>query len=77
MAGHNEVESKYNPKSIMDETWEKFRFADIDVNALFWLQNNNYTDNHCYRKQTDTTAMNTKTREVHTFTADTVIYDRY
>ena len=75
--GHNEIESKHNPKSVLEDEWEQMKFSDIDVNHLFWLQNFASNTNHAYRKQTDRTALNTKTREIHTFDGDTTIYDRY
>jgi hypothetical protein len=72
---HNEIESKYNPKSIMDDDFEQHRFSDIDVNMLFWLHTGR-DNNHAYRKLDDNSAQNTITRNVERFSYDTVVYER-
>ena len=53
---------RYNPASIGSE-FEEHLFDDINIGEIFRLYANNDMETQLYRKETETEAMNVKTRE--------------
>ena len=60
---NNPTEDRYNPNSIGSE-FEEHLFDDINIGEIFRLYDNNNEETQLYRKETETEAMNVKTREV-------------
>ena len=54
---------RYNPASIGSE-FEEHLFDDINIGEIFRLYDNNNAETQLYRKETETEAMNVRTREV-------------
>ena len=57
------TEDRYNPAPIGSE-FESHLFDDINIGEIFRLYDNNNEETQLYRKETETEAMNVKTREV-------------
>ena len=61
---NNPIEDRYNPPGLKVE-FEKFKFADINVDELVWFSDNaNPNKNNAFRKINESQAQNTKTREI-------------
>ena len=67
------TQDKYNPTSIGSE-FEQHLFDDINIGEIFRLYDNNNEETQLYRKETETEAMNVKTREVSVQNKRTVVY---
>ena len=59
---NNPTEDRYNPNPIGSE-FESNLFDDINIGEIFRLYDNNNEETQLYRKETETEAMNVKTRE--------------
>ena len=59
---NNPTTDRYNPASIGSE-FESHLFDDINIGEIFRLYDNNNEETQLYRKETETEAMNVKTRE--------------
>ena len=70
---NNPTEDRYNPISIGSE-FENNLFDDINIGEIFRLYDNNNEETQLYRKETETEAMNVKTREVFVQNKRTVVY---
>ena len=70
---NNPAEDRYNPQGIGSE-FENHLFDDINVGEIFRLYDNNDAETQLYRKETETEAMNVKTREVLTPDRNTIVY---
>ena len=67
----------YNPPSAYAVDFEKFRFSDIPTDELFWLSDSpNSNTNTAHRKISETEGMNTKTRQISTFSISTITYQK-
>ena len=64
---------RYNPASIGSE-FEEHLFDDINIGEIFRLYDNNDAETQLYRKETETEAMNVKTRKVFAPDVKTVVY---
>ena len=64
---------RYNPTSIGSE-FENHLFDDINIGEIFRLYDNNNEETQLYRKETETEAMNVKTREVFAPDKRTTVY---
>ena len=60
---NNPAEDRYNPNPIGSE-FENHLFDDINIGEIFRLYDNNNAETQLYRKETETEAMNVRTREV-------------
>ena len=67
------TEDRYNPASIGSE-FEEHLFDDINIGEIFRLYDNNNEETQLYRKDTETEAMNVKTREVSVQDKRTKVY---
>ena len=70
MPSNNQAQDRYNAPSVRSTDWNDFYYSDLEVNELFWLNNNSADGNrnHAHRKLTDTgECMNLITREVKMF----------
>ena len=67
------TEDRYNPASIGSE-FENHLFDDINIGEIFRLYDNNNEETQLYRKETETEAMNVKTREVFVQDKRAVVY---
>ena len=56
------TEDRYNPAPIGSE-FENHLFDDINIGEIFRLYDNNNEETQLYRKETETGAVNVKTRE--------------
>ena len=56
------AQDRYNPNPIGSE-FENNSFDDINIGEIFRLYDNNNEETQLYRKETETEAMNVKTRE--------------
>ena len=70
---NNPTTDRYNPASIGSE-FESHLFDDINIGEIFRLHDNNNEETQLYRKETETEAVNVKTRETVEFSAKTVVY---
>ena len=70
---NNPTEDRYNPNSIGSE-FEEHLFDDINIGEIFRLYDNNNEETQLYRKETETEAMNVKTREVSVQDKRTTVY---
>ena len=70
---NNPTEDRYNPASIGSE-FENHLFDDINIGEIFRLYGNNNEKTQLYRKETETEAMNVKTRKVFAPDVKTVVY---
>ena len=70
---NNPVEDRYNPQGIGSE-FENHLFDDINIGEIFRLYDNNNEETQLYRKETETEAMNVKTREVFVPDKRTTVY---
>ena len=70
---NNPAEDRYNPEEIGSE-FENHLFDDINVGEIFRLYDNNNEETQLYRKETETEAMNVKTRNVFAPDVKTVVY---
>ena len=64
---------RYNPASIGSE-FEEHLFDDINIGEIFRLYDNNNEETQLYRKETETEAMNVRTREVSVQGKRTAVY---
>ena len=67
------TEDRYNPAPIGSE-FEEHLFDDINIGEIFRLYGNNNEETQLYRKETETEAMNVKTRKVFAPDVKTVVY---
>ena len=67
------TEDRYNPAPIGSE-FEEHLFDDINIGEIFRLYANNDMETQLYRKETETEAMNVKTREVSVQNKRTTVY---
>ena len=67
------TEDRYNPSPIGSE-FEEHLFDDINIGEIFRLYANNNEETQLYRKETETEAMNVKTREVSVQGKRTAVY---
>ena len=67
------TEDRYNPAPIGSE-FESQLFDDINIGEIFRLYDNNDEETQLYRKETETEAMNVRTREVFTPDRKTTVY---
>ena len=67
------TEDRYNPSPIGSE-FESHLFDDINIGEIFRLYDNNNEETQLYRKETETEAMNVKTREVFVQGKRTIVY---
>ena len=67
------TEDRYNPSPIGSE-FENHLFDDINIGEIFRLYDNNNAETQLYRKETETEAMNVKTRKVFAPDVKTVVY---
>ena len=70
---NNPAEDRYNPQGIGSE-FENHLFDDINIGEIFRLYANNNEETQLYRKETETEAMNVKTREVSVQGKRTAVY---
>ena len=70
---NNPTTDRYNPASIGSE-FEEHLFDDINIGEIFRLYDNNNEETQLYRKETETEAMNVKTREVFVQDKRAVVY---
>ena len=70
---NNPTEDRYNPTSMGSE-FEEHLFDDINIGEIFRLYDNNNEETQLYRKDTETEAMNVKTREVSVQDKRTKVY---
>jgi hypothetical protein len=70
---NNPTTDRYNPASIGSE-FESHLFDDINIGEIFRLYDNNNEETQLYRKETETEAMNVKTRNVFAPDVKTVVY---
>ena len=70
---NNPAEDRYNPNPIGSE-FESNLFDDINIGEIFRLYDNNDAETQLYRKETETEAMNVKTRNVFSPDVKTVVY---
>jgi hypothetical protein len=74
---NNPSQDRYNPKGTLGADFEYFKFSEIPVGELVWFSDDpNSNRNHAYRKLTETTAMDTKTQEIHTITTNAHSYQK-
>ena len=74
---NNLPQDTYNPPSTTAIDFEEYRFSDIPLDELFWLNKNpNPSENNAYRKDSDTEGMNTKTRLVSSFERSLKVYQK-
>ena len=67
------TEDRYNPAPIGSE-FEEHLFDDINIGEIFRLYGNNNEETQLYRKETETEAINVKTREVSVPEKRTTVY---
>ena len=67
------TQDRYNPSSIGSE-FEEHLFDDINIGEIFRLYDNNNEETQLYRKETETEAMNVRTREVFVPEKRTTVY---
>ena len=67
------TEDRYNPAPIGSE-FESHLFDDINIGEIFRLYDNNNEETQLYRKETETEAMNVKTRKVFVPDKRTTVY---
>ena len=67
------AQDRYNPNLIGSE-FENNSFDDINIGEIFRLYDNNNEETQLYRKETETEAMNVKTREVFAPDRNTTVY---
>ena len=70
---NNPTQDRYNPNPIGSE-FENHLFDDINIGEIFRLYDNNDAETQLYRKETETEAMNVKTREVLALDRNTTVY---
>ena len=70
---NNPTQDRYDPNLIGSE-FENHLFDDINIGEIFRLYDNNDAETQLYRKETETEAMNVKTREVLTPDRNTIVY---
>ena len=70
---NNPTTDRYNPASIGSE-FESHLFDDINIGEIFRLYDNNNAETQLYRKETETEAMNVRTREVFVPDKRTTVY---
>ena len=64
MAENDSVNDRYNPPSIDQMDFQSAKFDDLEINDLFWLEDNLNNSNHAYRKLNENQSLNTITRHV-------------
>ena len=77
MAENNQANDRYNPPSVAQagNDFESIKFSEVEETDLFWLKQGG-GDNPAYRKISHTEAGNTKTRVLHTFGLQDVVFQR-
>ena len=70
---NNPTQDRYDPNLIGSE-FENHLFDDINIGEIFRLYDNNDAETQLYRKETETEAMNVKTREVFVPEKRTTVY---
>ena len=62
---NNPAQDRYNPQGVNKEDWEQHKYDDMPNGEIFYMEANRNTNNHAYRKSSDTQAINTKMQTVH------------
>tara|TARA_Y100000593_G_C4152794_1_gene257928 strand:+ start:312 stop:545 length:234 start_codon:yes stop_codon:yes gene_type:complete len=74
---NNLPQDMYNPPSSSAIDFEEFRFSEVPMDELFWLNKNvDSNKNTAHRKVSDTEGLNTKTRIVSNFLKESVVYQK-
>ncbi|MBC8428176.1 MAG: hypothetical protein H8D94_01760 [Candidatus Pelagibacter sp.] len=77
MAGNNQAQDRYNPPPMNQNDFESYKFVDIPIDELFWLNTSNRSSsNNAYRKINESEGMNTKTREIKSFDRHTPAFQK-
>ena len=77
MPDNNHTQDLYNPPGTNTNDWDTIRFSEIDVSDLFWFsQSPNGEVNNCHRKLDESSAQNTKSREIITVSNTTTVYQK-
>tara|TARA_R110002020_G_scaffold46024_5_gene131203 strand:- start:5157 stop:5390 length:234 start_codon:yes stop_codon:yes gene_type:complete len=74
---NNLPQDMYNPPSSSAIDFEEFRFSEVPMDELFWLNTNaNPNENNAHRKISEVEGLNTKTRLVSNFAKESVVYQK-
>ena len=74
---NNLPQDMYNPPSSSAIDFEEFRFSEVPMDELFWLNtNDNSNENNAHRKISEVEGLNTKTRLVSNFAKESVVYQK-
>ncbi len=76
MPNNDLTRDSYNPPGINSDDWETFKFNDLEEMELFWLDTTKSKSNVPYRKESQTHAMNTHTRESSVMDQKRIVYQR-
>ena len=75
MPTNDPTQDTYNPPGNMSEDFEKFKFAELEIDELFW-QTNQPGDNIPWRKVSSTEGKNLKAQTTHNFNLKTVVWQK-
>ena len=74
---NNLPEDIYNPPSSTAIDFEEFRFSEVPMEELFWLNKNaNYNQNTAHRKVSESEGINTKTQTLHNFHPRNTVFQK-
>jgi len=76
MAANDPVQDRYNPPAVTHTDFESSSFNDLNVDELFWLQNERTTHNVAFRKINEHQGLNTITRQIHNFSNKIMVYQK-
>ena len=77
MAENNPANDTYNPPGLNSVDFERFSFGELEVNELFWLNENPSGDiNVSHRKISETEGMHLKNRKVITFNKTLKVFQK-
>ena len=62
MPTNNPANDAYNPPGNLSQDFERFKFGELEVDDLFWFQDNNSDSNVPHRKMSENQGMNLRTR---------------
>jgi hypothetical protein len=74
---NNLPQDTYNPPSSTAIDFEEFRFSEVPMEELFWLNKSaNPSENTAHRKISEVEGLNTKTRIISNFPKEAVVYQK-
>ena len=75
MPTNDPVNDRYNPPGNLSDDFDKFKFGELEIDELFW-QTNQPGENIPWRKVSQTQGMNLRAQSTHSFSSNTIVWQK-